>query len=680
MDFYINIARFHPLLVHLPIGILIFSIIMEFLNWKNKNEDFNKAIRISFIVGLLASIGAIITGLLLADEGGYEELALSRHKWMGISVMGLTALLLILDSFKKRFLNAYRIILLILVVLLSITGHLGGNLTHGSEYLFTKSDEEQRAVADIQQELAYETVIAPILSKKCNSCHNPSKTKGDLVMTTHASLLIGGKNGPVVDPNNPDNSTMIKRVHLPANDKKHMPPKGKSQLSDNEIKLIEWWLDNEACNDCLVSSMKGNESVASILTSYNSSAADNIVVDPVDMDEVNKLISQGVKIQPQSKNSPLVLVNLANRKDLSKKLFDQLDEIAENVIELNLAQSNFSDTLAGFLKGYMNLHKIQLQNTQITDQAISNLAALEYLQSLNLYGTRITDQSVGALEKIETLKNIYLWQSDVTDKGVDKLMKSIPQLNAQYKFDNEVFGEAKLRPPLVESESKLFNDSMLVALNSSFKSAEIYYTINGEDPDTNSIRYEKPFYVTESVQVKTYSYKKGWDDSPVEEAQFVKAGLTVDRAFLLNDPSGKYQGNGAKTLIDLQKGSERFTDGQWLGYEGNDMTVQLEIATAREVSEVFVSALSAQSSWIFFPSGVSVYTSMDGKKFKLAVKVDLKVEETTTISEMNYFKVGFNSVKAKYVRVVVENIKENPSWHPAPGGKSWIFVDEIMLQ
>ena len=54
--------------------------------------------------------------------------------------------------------------------------------------------------------------------------------------------MSGGKHGFIVSTSDPEESEIIKRIHLPREEKKHMPPKAKPQLSKAEINLIVQWI------------------------------------------------------------------------------------------------------------------------------------------------------------------------------------------------------------------------------------------------------------------------------------------------------------------------------------------------------------------------------------------------------------------------------------------------------
>lgn len=679
--FYLNIARFHPLIVHMPIGILFFAFALELVKRWKKRTDMDFSIGIALFLGAASSLAAVATGLMLADEGGYETAALNWHKWMGIG-LAVVAVLAFLNHVKKYFLQYQFPALALVALLLVFTGHFGGNMTHGEDYLFSKPVDGTIMIQNIDEALVFEQIIKPILDTKCNSCHNPSKAKGELIMTTTAGLFAGGKGGAIFDFEDHLNSPFLKRMALPMEDDKHMPPKGKSQLTEDEIELLQWWIGNEACVECRVAEMEAREPLNDILEKFSQPAA-KVAYDDVDAlteKEFRAFLEEGYAIQPVAEDNPMVIVNLSYRQDLQENGLRPLKSIAENILELNLAGTDFSDDQSGQLSRFTYLKKLQLQNTSITEKTIAALSELQYLESLNLYGTTVTDEVVPLLEELPGLKDLYVWNAKTSKAGLEDLKNAKPLLTIHAGAYDDIFDESLLGSPVLAVEKEIFQDKVMLEMTASMKGVDIYYTLDGAEPDSLSLRYTGPIAIDESVIVKAISHKPGWSFSEVTEQRLTRSSIVPVRAKLAKAPSGKYKGKGALTLIDGQKGTQRFTDGLWIGYEGEDASATLELDQPQTLSKVTVSALAAQGSWIFYPKAIKVSYSEDGRNFRPAGQLDLPLEQPKTLVEgMEYFDVPVQITGAKFVRVQVENVRENPWWHPNPGGKSWIFLDEILL-
>lgn len=682
LELFINIGRFHPLLVHLPIGILLFAVLLEGMKRWKKDGALDTAIGLALPAGALFAAASVLTGLLLSGEGGYDETLLARHKWLGIAMAGCAILLYFAHSGRFNVLSRWYTPLLVLASgLLVLTGHYGGNLTHGADYLFSRPDDGAIVIADIETANAFETVITPILEEKCNGCHNPSKAKGELVMTTRDGLLAGGKNGPVFNPDQPQESEFLKRIHLPEPEKKHMPPKGKKQLSEEEVRLLEWWVKNGACFDCIVQNMEERDSVQSILDKYTTASTNLAAIraDAVDAGALAKLNAEGLRVYPIAEGSPLLIANLSNHRELDNRTLAKLKKIRRNVVELDLSHSNFSDELSGILRKFPNLNKLQLQRTAAGDKAISQLEGLKYLESLNIYGTQVADASIGRLQAMPALRYLYSWRSAISEAGIRQLQEARPLLEVQHQLDESLFGESRLNPPAIVADSELFTDSVVITLVSNFRNTSFYYTLDGSDPDTCSMLYADSLVARETARLKALAYKAGWEVSPVAERMFCKAGIKAKKALLAEPPNEKYKGNGAATLVDLEKGTAVFTDGNWLGYEGQHMTATIEMEKEEQLQEVVVSALSAPGSWIFFPAGLRVWLSRDGRNYHLAGELELPKEEPGAGTETKYIRLAFGPERVKYLKVQAISQLKNPEWHPNPGEKCWIFIDEVLL-
>lgn len=272
-------GRFHVLLVHLPIGMLIALAILEFAAWFPRFKNANASA--GFILALATPLAVVtaICGWLLSLGGGYDETLLTWHEWLGISTATgcvVTAILF----YRKKF-NAYRASLFVTVALLAAAGHLGGSLTHGSDYLtryapwplkqllggtVDKKSAPAVSVKSPQQLPVFAGIIAPIFANKCVNCHGPAKSKGDLRLDSFAALMKGGEDGIVLKPGDAAQSPILQRLLLPADDDDHMPPKGKPQLTAEEIALLKWWVDGGASEARTVAELQPPADILKILS------------------------------------------------------------------------------------------------------------------------------------------------------------------------------------------------------------------------------------------------------------------------------------------------------------------------------------------------------------------------------------------------------------------------------
>ncbi len=225
---------------------------------------------------------------------------------------------------------------------------------------------------------------------------------------------------------------------------------------------------------------------------------------------------------------------------------------------------------------------------------------------------------------------------------------------------------------------RIFRDSLVVTLKSNFRNTALHYTLDGSKPDSTSMIYEQPIKLTESSKLKTIARKKGWGISEISSKQFIKIKHKIAKAKLDNPPSPKYANKGGKTLIDLQKSIADFRNGKWLAYEASHLTATLELEKMDTVSSIFLSALSDPGSWVFYPKAIHVSLSRDGENFQKANEIQI-TQDHRDGTELGCFDVPFAPQKSKFIKVEIKSILKNPSWHPSPGGCSWFFIDEILV-
>ena len=236
------LGHFHPLVVHLPIGFLLLAGIMEYFSGKPQYAKLEGAISFTLLLGALSAIVSALFGWFLANEGAYASSTLFWHRWLGIGVAVLSTIAWAIKSERlKAAPTVYKGSLGGIMLLLVITGHLGGNLTHGSSYLldsapgfiqkiFGHSDSAKEVVdfskANPDSLNVYAQLIQPVFEQKCYSCHNDNKANGGLNMSSEEALLEGGDHGEVFVAGNSRESNLVKRVTLDQSSKKFMPPKG----------------------------------------------------------------------------------------------------------------------------------------------------------------------------------------------------------------------------------------------------------------------------------------------------------------------------------------------------------------------------------------------------------------------------------------------------------------------
>lgn len=678
----LDLSKTHPLIIHLPIGILFFAAFLYSLKLWKKDSSFDQAISLALGLSVISSLLSVVSGLFLAKGGDYDPNYLNKHKWFGIGTAVITLILYVVFSRKKSSKLLTSGLVGLTVILLIITGHFGGTLTHGADFLTTtpKLDSGLQIASNIEDTQVYSGLVQPILNKKCNSCHNPNKQKGELVMTSIAGILKGGESGEILNLEHPGESELLARLFLPMTDKLHMPPKGKLQLEDDEVTLLRWWIENKACTDCLVAETIGAETIEPVLQRLVEAESNgNKKLKPVSAKQVKALEHSNIKISSISASDPGLSLTLLNQENITPGMLRAMKPVKKNIIKLNLGFSEISPQMIKFISKLENLEVLQLQKSNVSNDQLRKLKKLKQLKMLNIYGTNIDDDAIEDLAEFESLEQLFAWESSISENGIQTLKNKQPNLFINAGIEADIFGASKLNPPVILAEKILFNDQLEVRIKNYVSNSNTYYTDDGTEPDTTDQVYTKPIKLGSTTLIKAVTTKPGWEKSEPVSKQFIKLGSKVVDVSIVEKPKKPYLGNGAKTLIDQQENSTDFRNGKWLGFEGTHATVTLTLEEENTITNVFVSALSDPGSWIFYPKAIHVETSLNGKNFKFIKEVTLSSDKRDG-SELKFFKVDFPPTEAKYVRVKISSILSNPDWHPAPGGKSWLFIEEVFAE
>lgn len=264
LDLAIFSGRLHPLVVHLPIGFLLLATVFELISYSKKYEHLKASVSFTLLLGFISAVLACIFGYILSLSGDYERAALNDHKISGITLALVSgSLFLISDrTFKKLPAikrSVFTMLCVFTMVLMSYTGHQGGLLTHGAEYLSMEVLTQQQRVkpASVEQAMIFEDVVHPILIQRCSQCHRAGKMKGELSMKTLADLQKGGKNGAAVVAGSLSDSELYKRITLDPEHEDYMPSDGKTPLTKSEVEIIQWWIEKGmAVNGKKISELK----------------------------------------------------------------------------------------------------------------------------------------------------------------------------------------------------------------------------------------------------------------------------------------------------------------------------------------------------------------------------------------------------------------------------------------
>jgi len=436
------IGRFHPVLVHLPIGILLIGLLLQWLSSKEKYLINKEVIKVVILCGMIAAIISCITGYMLSLSGDYDKTVKDWHMWMGIGVAVISIVVYVKINYAQYGIQ-YKILSVVLFLLILVTGHLGGTLTHGANYLtegWTNAVDSvitpKKIIPNIDEANVYLDVVRPILETKCYSCHGEKKQKGNLRLDNPQWIVKGSKNGPVINGKEGE-SELINRLTLPRENDDHMPPKQKPQLSEQETAAIHWWIDQGASFTKKIKELKQPGTLKPYLLSLQSDhtadkkTASNIPATAVEKGNekaMQQLRDKVITIIPVAQNSNYLMADFVSAIDISDKDIALLLPLKKQLVWLKLSNTNITDSALSVIGQCTNLTLLQLNNTKVSDKGLAAIKKLDNLQSLSLVGTKVTGQGILQLQSLKSLQSIYLYLTKVNRTDWAQLKKAYPKI------------------------------------------------------------------------------------------------------------------------------------------------------------------------------------------------------------------------------------------------------------
>jgi uncharacterized membrane protein len=450
MDHLTNFfGRFHPLLVHLPIGAIILAFLFDALSLSRKYRRLSLAVHPALLFGTLSALLSAVTGLCLSEEGGYENETLSYHKYSGIFTTVFAFALLFLRRnngvlyYERRVRKPVRFFLFLpLLAALITAGHFGGSLTHGDEFItgfsFLPLEEKIDPLTKIQfitqpdEAVLYQDVIQPILESKCYSCHSSAKQKGDLRLDDQDHILRGGKDGKIIAAGVADSSSLFARIMLPSEHDDHMPPNEKPQPSSIEVDLIRLWINEGARFDKKIKDLHESQKAVEFVTLLaDGIKKENWIpreeVSPASEGVLQKLKASGIIVLPVGANSNYLHANFTNVRSLTKESVQVLNPLSDQVVSLRFSYCNFEENDLKFLDNFSNLIWLYLDHTNVSDTSFQSVKSLPNLKYLNVVFTGVSERSIDST-KFPKLEQIFVFQTNIEGEDVMKLQQKNPTL------------------------------------------------------------------------------------------------------------------------------------------------------------------------------------------------------------------------------------------------------------
>lgn len=449
-DYELFFGRFHPLIVHLPIGFLALAILFKLLDQRVQSSTYRAALKLTLLLSAIGAVITCVTGLLLSWSSTYPASQLDRHMWAGI-VLTIATIAWYLVEFQWRVPAVFRLLTLGLVaVFLLITGHRGGVLTHGETYLWeglpvswqqflghdaTASESIEFEITNLDSALVYEDIVMPLFEARCVTCHGDRKQKGDLRLDSRESILQGGDSGDPLIAVDLEHSKLYEVLTLPLSDDLHMPPKGKPQLTDFQVEVLGVWIKEggQPGKRVMQYTDKGP-----LLSWYEDLiAGEKLYANPLipggavsspDEELVVRLQDSGVLVQRVGMDNNYLEMSFINIPVLSAELIREAAQLNEQVIWMDISGHALGDAHLDQLVRFSRLTDLNLARSILPENGLVELSALDRVQVLNLTGTDLSGAGIDALSDWPGLRKVFTYQSGISAESVERFTQSNPEI------------------------------------------------------------------------------------------------------------------------------------------------------------------------------------------------------------------------------------------------------------
>jgi uncharacterized membrane protein len=680
------LGRMHLMLLHFPLVLLGIAVWMDLFRFNGSEPSSASSRRFSqglLLVGTWLAGLTVVMGLFLSREEAYAGDTLPWHQWTGAILFFASSALCFLSGkpwYGKGFAGVGA---LSVSVLLIMTGHYGATLTHGDGFIMQPITQQiNKKPVSMEEAVVYADVIQPILERKCVTCHNTNKLKGELLLTDSLGLMKGGKSGPLFVPGNSEASLMMERIHLPIDQEKHMPPDGNAQLTPTEITLLSLWINREAGFHQKLVALPETDSLRVMAAAYFMPAVDssNIFDFPAaDEELIKNLNTNDRNILHVSKQSPALEVSIYRRDGYGVRQLEELEDIRQQVVTLKLNKLLVRDEDLKVVSKFVNLRRLELNFSDVTDQGLRDLAGLKHLKTLSLSGTKITykglQESLPAFARLGTLT---LWNTGLSAQDFSSLRQSYSTISFIGGSAFEGMDTLKLNPPQVKNSTLVFRDSVDVLLGHPVRGVEIRYTLDGSEPDSLiSPVFRNGLKISGNTRIMSRAYKSGWYSSESVQFDFLKNAIIPDSVRLLYPLNSVHLAEGAHTFFDTKLGvfgaNNPAWANFWAGARKNDMGLVCFFKQPVNLSTFGLHYMVEEPTGIHPPALIEVW----GGDNETNLKLISTIRPARPVKQEKLLKIAETSFKARPVSCL--KIIARPPLDEKSKNPRLILVDEMFL-
>lgn len=306
---------------------------------------------------------------------------------------------------------------------------------------------------------------------------------------------------------------------------------------------------------------------------------------------------------------------------------------------------------------------------------------LENQKKFNIIAHHLSDNNIyidSAILNGKSLERSYLFHEEIMAGGILEFEMTDTPTNWATKENDlpktEITEHLIVPAPYISNGKLAFKTKTTLELGSVDPEAEIYYKL-----DNFSLhKYTSPLTISNATNLEFFA-KKNEKQSAVMKTSFNKIdpNLTIT---LKSNYANQYNGGGPNALIDGVLGAKDFRTGTWQGFLDSDLNATVDLGQKKSIHLIKLNFLEDQKSWIFLPSKVNCFGSLDGINFEPIGSIAINEIKNENISNIKTIRFDSIDKTYKYIKINALNKGNLPKWHVGyPNGRRWLFADEIQI-
>tara|TARA_B110000483_G_scaffold163361_1_gene193544 strand:- start:2166 stop:3677 length:1512 start_codon:yes stop_codon:yes gene_type:complete len=459
------LGGFHPVVLHLPIGIVIaIALQTVWRRWRGTSTEGED--RLLWVLAAVTATVSFGTGYLLVMGGGYQSEHLTWHLW-GAAIFSSLCWVGLAASCWETARWARDMITGGVIGAVSVTGHYGGLMVHGDPFAgapWLNDPQRFAKFGEFGPEVrVYDEIVVPILGAKCVACHGPAKQNGRLRLDSFEAIVAGGEHGAVLFPGDLERSSIITFISLPDSHNDHMPPPNRPQITPPELAGLEYWVSSGAELDQVVSGEEPPAELAALMVPIYRLLEDPDALEAREAQEAEEAeqrvinrerLAADLAALPEHQRlgfsfedlesdrlhfSPATYRHLLTTEDLESLL-----PLLQASVKVDVSGLPVSESLLRVLAESSQLNELDLSETSVGNEVFAILGKTPGLQRLNLFGTAVDVNAEITPGSFANLRQLFVAN---TAADVAALDVALPHV--------DVIGDLGLAPPeAVEEEDQ----------------------------------------------------------------------------------------------------------------------------------------------------------------------------------------------------------------------------------